>query len=61
MKDLTIKVIHRDDDWFIIDKPYDCRIQNYANSNDPTGIYMDFNDRADRLIHNIFEKKSKVY
>ncbi|KAL7309701.1 hypothetical protein PS15m_010550 [Mucor circinelloides] len=36
MKDLTIKVIHRDDDWFIIDKPYDCRIQNYANSNDPT-------------------------
>lgn len=62
MKDLTIKVIYRDDDWFIIDKPYDCRIQNYANAKDPSGNYIVFNDKLDSAINNTKNnKKLKVY
>ncbi|CEP09287.1 hypothetical protein [Parasitella parasitica] len=36
MKDSAINVIHRDENWFIINKPYDCRIQNYANTIEPS-------------------------
>ncbi|KAI8877433.1 pseudouridine synthase [Backusella circina FSU 941] len=31
-----IEVIFNDDDFFIINKPYDCRIQNYPNATDPS-------------------------
>ncbi|KAI8988393.1 pseudouridine synthase [Mycotypha africana] len=34
--DLPISVIYRDEEWFVIDKPYDCKIQNYPNSTEAT-------------------------
>lgn len=38
-----IQVTYRDQDWFIVDKPYDCRIQDYPNTTDTSGkinMYM---------------------
>lgn len=32
-----IPVIYRDEDWFIVNKPYDCRIQDYPNTTDTSG------------------------
>ncbi|KAI9483960.1 MAG: pseudouridine synthase [Benjaminiella poitrasii] len=34
LRNTKIQVVYRDDDWFMIDKPYDCSIQNYANRSD---------------------------
>ncbi|KAI7904360.1 pseudouridine synthase [Cokeromyces recurvatus] len=31
-----IDIVYRDEDWFIINKPYDCSIQNYSNRSDPS-------------------------
>lgn len=31
-----LKVIHKDNNWLIVNKPYDMRIQSY-NSTDPSG------------------------
>jgi tRNA pseudouridine32 synthase/23S rRNA pseudouridine746 synthase len=33
-----ISVLHREQEWFIINKPYDCRIQNYPGQKDMSGI-----------------------
>ncbi|CAO3617697.1 unnamed protein product [Mucor hiemalis] len=31
-----IQVVYRDDNWFVVNKPYDCRIQKYPNTTDPS-------------------------
>lgn len=32
-----LPVVYRDENWFIVNKPYDCRIQNYPNTTGATG------------------------
>jgi 23S rRNA-/tRNA-specific pseudouridylate synthase len=32
-----VPIAYRDENWFIVNKPYDCRIQEYPGRTDPSG------------------------
>ncbi|GAA5795590.1 hypothetical protein HPULCUR_000951 [Helicostylum pulchrum] len=60
-----IPVIYRDEDWFIVNKPYDCRIQDYPNTTD-TSVQSILKDQFPEIpkfrnVHQLDYATSGIY